>query len=196
MLPLVTWVAALAQDNPAQTIASRKARRDQAVRLGGEDAAAFIRQYGDLAVNAILRCTDGYGEMILRGTLDTSGSSRALVAYWKDGKLELLPDPRAALALVAAHGKPVCSWMIAHHDELTDPDAFATFSAEPLEYAYELRALDQGIAEMKKTRQDQFSSRAWSFSGSWRDGAMAAAGAAVLAVVFLLVRRWRRPAAA
>jgi hypothetical protein len=193
-VPLLGYTACLGQQpppyHPAQSLAARKARLDEAVRLGGPDAASFCRCYGDLGVTALLASTDAGTDYILGKSADFPGGPKAIVAYWKSGKLQQLADDRAALAAVATHGRPVSRWMIEHHLELTDPDAFAAFIAEPCEYAYELRELSQGVAMMKAKR-----SQAWGLPSflprTWQDALPLLVGCAAGIGAGFLARRWR-----
>src|SRR5262245_4076219 len=115
-VPLLVCTACFGQQpspyHPAQSLAALKARLDEAVRLGGPDAASFCRCYGDLGVTALLASSDAGTDYILGRSADFPGGPKAIVAHWKSGKLQQLADDRAALTAIATHGRPVSRWMI------------------------------------------------------------------------------------
>lgn len=118
----------------------RRALRERAVAYAGEGSRPFIEQYGDDAVAACAACTQA--------------GAQKLVEFSRSGDLGKLPRPNDLLKVIAlpGNGDDVLLWAINHAKELGDVDNFDAFLFSPLEYAYALKQLDQGAAEMRARR--------------------------------------------
>jgi hypothetical protein len=139
-LLLVLAMAPSQYQTPAQV---RAAYRDWLVRRTGPDAAEFVREFGDVGITALFRCTWQTRELVNgRWTLiGGPAAGQRLLAYWRGGHLARLPNPAYALKAVSEHGAPASDWMIAHHEELLDPGVFRAWSADPMPYVYGLQNL-------------------------------------------------------
>lgn len=132
-----------------QTLASRRARRDEALKHvgGGEAALRYTQDFAEDGVRSLLACEPGTGER--------------LVSLHADGKL-----PRPLVASVARYGEEVGAWVAEHHDRLADPAALQAFLKEPREYVWNLKALPTPPPE---ARDAQVLLRRY-----WKEGLLAA----------------------
>lgn len=126
---------------------ARKEARDRALRVAGKQALGFTRHYGEVGVGAILAC-------------ENPQTAKRLIELHESGELHKLSNPRAALAAVCRDGEPAGAFLVAHCARLADPDALACFVAAPLDFAFELRDLDQMAAERRASRRSSLFSAA------------------------------------
>lgn len=154
----------------------RRALRERAVAYAGEGSREFVETQGDAAVAAIFACSQG--------------GARKLVEFNNSGKLAKLPRPADLLRVIAqpGNGDDVGVYAIQHANELTDVDNFDAYLLNPLEYAYALRPLSEGAAEVRARRLS--AQAAWVPWQVTLDGRAIAIGGGVLAVVLFLW--WRR----
>lgn len=118
----------------------RRAHREKAVATIGPIARQFVETYGEEAVAAIFACSKSVAVK--------------LAEFHASGELGRLPRPRDLLCVIAnpRHRDDVALWAIGHASELTDPDSFDAYLANPLEYAMGLRALQTGAASVRTNR--------------------------------------------
>ncbi len=160
-----------------------RAERERAVAFIGASGREFVERYGEDAVAAIFACSKA---VALR-----------LVEFHISGGLHKLPEPRSLLRVIAQpkHGDEVASWAIGNAKELIDIDRFDAYLADPLVYALALKKLEDGVAEVRKRRQQAqnyykalANAQATRSAYSWR---MFTLGVGVTVVVLLIVRRLR-----
>jgi len=155
---------------------ARRALREQAVAYAGIEARSFVETQGDAAAWAVLSCSQPVAQM--------------LVEFHSSGRLDLLPRPCALLMAIARpnHGDDVAVWAMEHAGELTDPDHFEAFCADPLSYALELRQLSVDAAALKERRAfGPLGAIAGWVSKDWRSVAFWTGCTAVIGLVV-----WRR----
>jgi hypothetical protein len=136
----------LAQVGPVQQTDNsprgRRAARERAVAKLGEEARPFIEEYGAAAVAAVENLTPHAG--------------KKLAEFHKSGDFGRLPAPPELLRILADRdkgGDEVALWVIAHHKELEDPDAWDAFSrTTPLEYVLGLKNLKHEATRVRSNR--------------------------------------------
>lgn len=146
LLVLLPPAEAMAQYDPYRPVNAqqdprvRRALRERAVAFAGANSREFVEKYGDDAVAAICACTQA--------------GAQKLVEFSRSGDLGKLPRPSDLLKLIAipGNGDDVLLWAINHAKELGDVDNFDAFLLSPQEYAFALKQLDQGAAEMRARR--------------------------------------------
>lgn len=118
----------------------RRAWREQAVAWAGGKARELVEKEGDDGVRAILYCSPS--------------GARKLTEWYASGGLSKLPYPQWLLQAIGqpGHGDDVVLWAIEHAGELADPFALEAYCASPLDYALNLRSLEQGAAEVRARR--------------------------------------------
>ncbi len=155
---------------------ARRALREQAIAYAGIESRNFVETGGDVAAWAVLSCSQSVAQM--------------LVEFYASGRLGLFPRPGDLLLAIARpnNGDDVAVWAMEHAGELTDPDYFDAFCADPLSYALELRQLSVDAAALKERRAfgPLGAIVAW-VSKDWRSAAF---WTGCIAVVALVV--WRR----
>jgi hypothetical protein len=126
---------------PQQNIDARwrRALRENAIAWAGEDARTFVEAQEDLAAVALLACSQPV--------------ARRLAEFGSKG-LAKLPRGAELLRVIVqpGAGDEVALWAIDHASELTDPDSFAAYCSNPLQYALNLKPLAEGTAEVRKQR--------------------------------------------
>ncbi len=194
------------RDREEQERAAHAARlhaRDKALGTAAklkvaDDAAAFIRRYGDTGVSALNHCAnekERAAAVALGGPEPPSGF-KAVLEWWASGKLEQLPYPKAAVELVARYGTKGLGFLTEYHAELKDPLAFEAVCLEPHEFVEGFKEIQAGARALAARRKAE---AAWGWPSlpplpdtlggvpwPWAGGAVG-----VLALL-VLVRVWRR----
>jgi len=124
---------------PMNSAEVRKDARDQILRSIGPEALPFTKKYGDLGITALQQCD-----------IDTG---KRIVALFNSGAMSRLKNPQAVLEAIRQYGSPAGVWFCQHHQKLADPEALECWCKAPLEYAYDLKDIDQSAEELRASRK-------------------------------------------